>query len=63
LGVAGGLYWETLLNPAHRHSWVEATRALPIVRTDLGADAGLIGSAALATIHLPQRSCELQSRP
>jgi glucokinase len=48
LGLAGGLYWAALLDSARRHVWAEAARGLPVVRAELGADAGLIGAAAHA---------------
>jgi glucokinase len=48
LGLAGGLYWDVFLDSVRRHVWAEATRTLPIVRAELGADAGLIGAAVHA---------------
>jgi glucokinase len=48
LGLAGGLYWDAFLDSVRRHVWAEATRALPIVRAELGADAGVIGAAVHA---------------
>jgi glucokinase len=48
LGLAGGLYWETFVDAVRRHVWAEATRGLPIVRAELGADAGVIGAAVHA---------------
>ena len=48
LGLAGGLYWDALIDSVRRHVWAEATRDLPIVRAELGTDAGLIGAAAHA---------------
>src|SRR5262245_53464587 len=48
LGLAGGLYWDAFLDSARRHVWAEMTRTLPIVRAELGADAGVIGAAAHA---------------
>lgn len=45
LGLAGGLYWEALVDAARRHVWAEAARALPIVRAELGGDAGMVGAA------------------
>ncbi|MDQ3410894.1 MAG: ROK family protein [Chloroflexota bacterium] len=46
LGLAGGLYWETLLASTREHIWAPATRLLPILPAALGPDAGLIGAAA-----------------
>jgi glucokinase len=46
LGLAGGHYWDALVDATRRHIWADATRSLPIVRAGLGADAGLIGAAA-----------------
>jgi glucokinase len=45
LGLAGGLYWEALVDSARRHIWAETTRELPIIPAQLGLDAGLIGAA------------------
>lgn len=45
LGLAGKLYWQALVESAHRHIWADATRELPIVPARLGPDAGLIGAA------------------
>jgi len=45
LGLAGGLYWEALVDSARRHIWAETTRPLPIIPAQLGHDAGLIGAA------------------
>jgi glucokinase len=52
LGLAGGLFWERLVESTRAHVWSEATRQLPILPAALGADAGLIGAAATAaTAH------------
>jgi glucokinase len=48
LGLAGGLYWDAFTDTVRRHVWAEATRELPILRAELGADAGPIGAAAHA---------------
>ncbi len=48
LGLAGGLYWDAFTASARRHVWAEEARDLPIVRADLGVDAGLIGAAVHA---------------
>ncbi|MGH2602546.1 MAG: ROK family protein, partial [Dehalococcoidia bacterium] len=58
LGLAGGLYWETMVASTREHIWAPATRGLPIIPATLGPNAGLIGAAA-ATIerpHFDQRS-------
>jgi glucokinase len=48
LGVAGGLYWDELLETARATIWSEASRSVPILPAALGADAGLIGAALCA---------------
>jgi glucokinase len=48
LGLAGGLYWESLVRSARTHIWNEAARTLPILPAGLGADAGWIGAAVAA---------------
>jgi glucokinase len=48
LGLAGGLYWEALVESTRRHIWADTTRELPIVPAQLGPDAGLIGAALTA---------------
>lgn len=47
LGVAGGLYWNSFVASAREHIWADNSRGLPILQARLGADAGLIGAAAL----------------
>jgi glucokinase len=64
LGLAGSLYWDAFLSSLRRHIWADASRALPVVRAELGADAGLIGAAAvavLATNSLPHPKAGFQS--
>jgi glucokinase len=58
LGLAGGLYWDAFVDSVRRHVWAEATRDLPIVRAELGTDAGVIGAA----VHARDRSagCHLR---
>lgn len=51
LGLAGGLYWETLVNSTRRHVWAGATRDLPIIPAALGSDAGFVGAAAHAWLR------------
>ena len=48
LGLAGGRYWDALVDAARRHVWADAARGLPVVPAALGADAGLLGAAAHA---------------
>lgn len=55
LGLAGGLYWESLVASARRHVWPEASRDLPILPAALGPDAGLIGAAAYAWLRFGGR--------
>jgi glucokinase len=52
LGLAGGLYWESLIESARRHIWSDADRALPILKGSLGTDAAMIGAAAFAWTRL-----------
>lgn len=51
LGSAPGLYWETLQSAIRPHVWSEETRQLPIVRSVLGPDTGVIGAAIVATLR------------
>ncbi len=46
LGLAGGLYWQSLVESTRRHVWSALTRDLPILPAALGVDAGLVGAAA-----------------
>jgi glucokinase len=46
LGLAGGLYWESLVASTHKRIWSDVSRNLPILPAALGPDAGLIGAAA-----------------
>jgi glucokinase len=47
LGLAGGMYWDSFVRSTRRRIWAEVSRDLPVARAKLGADAGLIGAAAL----------------
>ena len=47
LGLAGGLYWETLVETTRAHIFAANTRELPIIPAALDVDAGLIGAAAI----------------
>lgn len=46
LGLAGGLYWEALVEATRSHIYADDTRTLPILPAALSVDAGLIGAAA-----------------
>lgn len=48
LGLAAGIYWESMADSLREHVWSEVHRDLPVVRAELGADAGVIGVAATA---------------
>lgn len=47
LGLSGGRYWSTLVTAARRSFWSDLHRGIPIVPAATGADAGLLGAAAL----------------
>ena len=47
LGLADGLYWDSLVASTRKHIWSDVSRNLPILHAELGADAGLIGAAAI----------------
>ncbi|QYZ69333.1 ROK family protein [Neotabrizicola shimadae] len=49
LGSAPGIYFEALCNAVRAGLWHEDSRDLPIMRSFIGPDAGLIGAAA--SIH------------
>ena len=53
LGVAGGLYWHSFERSCREHIFADDSRGIPIVPAKLGADAGLVGAAAVV---LTQRS-------
>lgn len=46
LGLAGGCYWDAFVLSAREHVWSDESRKLPIVKAEMGADAGWIGAAA-----------------
>ncbi|MCC6790923.1 MAG: ROK family protein [Thermomicrobiales bacterium] len=50
LGLAGGLFWERLVERTRANVWNEESRRAPILPAALGADAGLIGAAASAPV-------------
>jgi glucokinase len=45
VGLAGGTFWESLVQSTRQHIWSELNRDLPIVPADTGPDAGVIGAA------------------
>ena len=47
LGLAGGLYWDSFVTSTRRHIWSQVSKDLPIICAHLGADAGIIGAAAM----------------
>lgn len=48
LGMAGGIYWESMEAAIRRAIYADTTRTLPIRQAQLGADAGIIGAALAA---------------
>jgi glucokinase len=48
LGLAGGLYWASMLEALRGAIWSPASRALAVLPAQLGVDAGLTGAAAVA---------------
>jgi glucokinase len=50
LGLAGGDYWQALVESTRAHIWADSSRDVPIVTAALGADAGVIGAAAAGTV-------------
>jgi hypothetical protein len=53
LGLAGGLYWESFLKSCREHIFSDDSRGIPIVRAQMGIDAGLIGAAAAVFVQQP----------
>jgi len=47
LGLSDGIYWDTFVTSTRKHIWSDVSRQLPILHAELGADAGLIGAAAI----------------
>jgi glucokinase len=47
LGLADGLYWDSFVASTRKHIWSDVSQNLPILHAELGADAGLIGAAAI----------------
>src|SRR5258706_364628 len=45
LGLAGGLYWDSLVAAARAHIWSADSRQLPILQASLGPDAAAVGAA------------------
>jgi glucokinase len=61
LGLAGGVFWEMMVDAIRRHTWADSTRALPILMAKLGNEAGVIG-AGIALLqnsldHTPFADC------
>lgn len=52
LGAREGPYWEAMEKAIRCQVWSERARRLPILRAELGADAGLIGAAGAAWLAL-----------
>ena len=48
LGLAGGLFWDSLIESTRKRIWAEISQQLPIVHAQLGVDAGVIGAALIA---------------
>jgi hypothetical protein len=57
LGLAEGFYWESFVASTRRHIWSDVSRGIPILHSELGADAGLIGAAAMVW-----KDCSNQAR-
>lgn len=53
LGLAGGLYWDSLTRAVRAHIWAPASRELPLLRAALGADAGIVGAALAVAEQRP----------
>lgn len=47
LGVAGGLYWDSLERSCRDHIFADDSRGIPIIPAKLGTDAGVVGAAAV----------------
>lgn len=48
LGSVGGPYWDAAVEAARERTWAYVAREVPLVRSELGPDAGLIGAALVA---------------
>ena len=48
LGAAGGSYWESAVAEARERIWADVARDVPLLRSRIGPDAGLIGAALVA---------------
>jgi glucokinase len=57
LGLSKGPYWEHFLNSTRRHIWSGVQREIPILRAEIGVDAGWMGAAisAYRNLHLLER--------
>lgn len=54
LGSADGYYWERAVATARTMIYAENARSIPIVHGALGANAGVLGAAAVARQHFKQ---------
>ena len=48
LGSVGGPYWDAAIETARERTWADVAREVPLLRSELGPDAGLIGAALIA---------------
>ena len=48
LGSVGGPYWDAAIETARERTWADVAREVPVLRSELGPDAGLIGAALIA---------------
>jgi len=46
LGLAGGLYWDSMVGAIRTHVYADAARDVPVLTACIGADAGFVGAAA-----------------
>lgn len=53
LGLAEGLYRDSMRESLRRHIWSDLQRNLPVLSAQLGNDAGLVGAALVALEDLP----------
>ncbi len=49
LGCVDGPYWQVLEAAARTHTWADAARRIPLMRSSLGPDAAAIGAALVAS--------------
>jgi len=53
LGLAGGLYWSSVMSSFNARVWAEESRDLPILPASLGVTAGFVGAAAAVQAERP----------